>query len=398
MDGMRRSGLLLLLAFAAGAAGAAAERGSNLVNVRDFGAKGDGVHDDTPAIQAAIDAVAKRGAGVVYFPYAKGGYRLASPAKETVDGKPCRSQLYIPSVPTLNICFRGELPCSLLQPYGVHYGPTGKPRFGTQSRINTVLISDWKPPVETNAAARPWSMLSCLPSWKDPGYPLNHSLVTIENLEFRAYLDKDLMCAVQSCVNLQESSEAVVRDSQFGLNEQIGDCVLKKELTFGDCHTAGLIMSGELNDQQIVHDVNVQGFKYGIVMAEHTYANYVYLHDNQYALTFSGSFHLSKVDFVTAQLNHCILCVPDWPLFGRGCGPKAKEPVNVTVSHVSIEDGSTVGPKACRLGYGVYDPNNRLRGSISYYVMGFSFEPLPFRIFGAQRFRICPLGNDGEAG
>ena len=381
----------LALALALWAAGAsAAERASNLVNVRDYGAKGDGVHDDTSAIQAAINAVAERGAGVVYFPYAKGGYRLASPAPEMVDGKPCRSQLYVPARQSLNICFRGELPCTLLHPYGV------SKRFGTQDRINTFLFSDWKPPVETNAAARPWSMLSVLPGWTSKDYPLNHSLVTIESLEFRAYLDKDLMCAVQSGANLQDSAEAVVRDSQFALNDQIGDVVLKKELTFGDCHAAGLIMSGELNDQQIVHDVNVQGFKYGIVMAEHTYGNYIYLHDNQYALTFTGSAHLSKIDFVTAQMNQCILCVPDWNLFGRGCGPESIVPVNVTVDHASIEDGENSRPRACRLAYGVYDPNNRLRGRISYYEMGFGSYPRPFKVVGAKRFRLCPHGYDGK--
>ena len=42
-----------------------------VVNVKDFGAVGDGVHDDTAAIQAAINAVAAKGGGTVYFPNSK---------------------------------------------------------------------------------------------------------------------------------------------------------------------------------------------------------------------------------------------------------------------------------------------------------------------------------------
>jgi hypothetical protein len=242
------------------------------VNVFDFGAKGDGRTDDTAAIQAAIDYTYQRGGGKIFFPFTPRGYRIASPAIEEVNGQPVRAQLVIPAG-TGNIQLEGEMPCRFLYSYQVRPvdSPYGTTRFMPQPgdpepRIftSTTIFSDWDAPEEHDPTARPWSILSAPQGTSCLG-KFSVSKFSITNLEFRVPLDHDKMYPTQSAVNLQNVSRVLVQDSQFCLNEQVGDTVLGKELQKNPCHTAGLILSGDQSDNNPVRNVAAQGFKYGIV-------------------------------------------------------------------------------------------------------------------------------------
>ena len=291
------------------------------VSVMDFGAKGDGVTDDTAAIQAAIDATVARGGGKITFPYTPKGYRLASPGRETYKGRPCRAQLCLPAQPRLNIAFEGEMPCKLLyaymvRPKGGSFRPT---TFGRMGMPNTCLFSDWLPPAVTNAAERPWAILAAAEGTSAAG-KFGLALVSIANLEFRVHLDKEKMYPRQSAVNLQNVSRAIVRDSQFCLDDNVGDTFLGKELQANPCHTVGLMMSGDQNDNQVLDNVAVQGFRYGFVLGEHTVASYLYIHNCEEGIVFHDSTHLSMINHVVAQHNRTILSTTRTNLFGHRKG------------------------------------------------------------------------------
>lgn len=347
------------------------------VSVMEFGAKGDGITDDTDAIQRAIDSVAERGGGKITFPYTPKGYRIASPGKENWKGHPCRGQLCIPNQ-RLNIYFEGEMPCKLLYSYQVrpkNCGPSFTPTsFGTMGMPNTCLFSDWDPPMVTNALERPWAILAAAEGKSCAG-KFGATIVSIANLEFRVHLDKDRMFPTGSAVNLQNVSRVIIRDSQFCLDDCVGDTVLAKELQPNPCHTVGLMTSGDQNDNQVLDNVAAQGFRYGFVFGEHTVANYLYVHNCEEAIVFHDSTHLSMINHVVAQHNRCILSTTRERLFGHRKGI-----CNVLVGGIDYEHGKGTLPKISQMKYGVLDPENRFRGSVVHHLgypgNGSSFFPV----------------------
>lgn len=335
------------------------------INVFDFGAKGDGIADDTAAIQSAIDYAAKRGGGKILFPYTKGGYRIASPGIEEIDGKPVRAQLIIPSG-NANIQLEGEMPCCLLNSYQVrppesvknNFTPT---TFGTLPISNTRIFSDWEAPEEYDPTARPWSILAAAEGNSCRGH-FSVLQFSISNLEFRVAMNHEKMYPTQSAVNLQNVSRINVSDCQFCLDEQVGDTILGKELQPNPCHTAGLIASGDQNDNNVLRNVAVQGFRYGFVFGEHVVADYLYVHNCEEGITFHDCSHLSVIHHIVAQHNTVILSTTTTDLFGMPKGP-----CNVLVDTVNFESGTGLKPAISALKYGVYDSDNRLHGALTWH-------------------------------
>lgn len=356
-------------------------------NIMDFGAKGDGVADDTAAIQKAIDFCAARGGGKILFPYTKNGYRIASPAIETYNGRALRSQLVIPPG-THNICLEGEMPCRLLNSYIVRtqncpamFKPT---LFGNVRHDNTMIFSDWQAPEVHDPTERPYSILAAPEGdWAKGHFSVSN--FSIVNLDFRVHLDHEKMYPTQSAVNLQNVSRSHVADSQFCLDDSVGDTILGKELQPNPCHTVGLMMSGKQNDNNTIRNVAVQGFRYGFVLGEHVVADYLYVHNCEEGVTFHDSRHLTIINHIVAQHNKRIVTTTTTNLFGH-----VKGECNVEIGSINFESGRGLSPTVDALEYGIYDPENRLVGYARWFQPWGEQE---FPVCGAAKYHITHFGD-----
>jgi hypothetical protein len=246
-------------------------------------------------------------------------------------------------------------------------------RFGTLRRDNTRIFSDWEAPEVHDPCERPWAMIAA-PEGDSCKGRFSTLQFSMANLEWRVKLNRDKMYPTQSGANLQNVSRVWISDCQFCLNENVGDTVLQKELLENPCHTVGLMMSGDQNDNNVMRNVAAQGFKYGFVLGEHVVADYLYVHNCENGITFHDCSHLSVITHVVAQHNRRIVTTAPDMLFGHGKGP-----CNVIIQSLNFECGTGLLPAICQLEYGVYDPDGRLRGSLCWH-----------KPWGAQEFpAVC---------
>ncbi|MCE1199940.1 MAG: glycoside hydrolase family 55 protein [Marinilabiliales bacterium] len=270
------------------------------LNVRAFGAKGDGHTDDTQAIQSAILEAVRQNGRIVWFP--AGIYRIGGPILDSVDHHPCKAQLYIPYrevTASCSIILQGECAPEFEAQGLIAAGP---------SRSGVVLVSDR---VSKDSATAVMGVAKGLgKGWKQWSYVTPY----IRDLGIRTTTRQNGSQIVNAmgALNLRYASKCVLDNLLIDT-----DTPLSESLDPASGGSTGITMPGVDNHALAeVGLVRIGGYGCGIRFSEHFVAKDVQVLCCHVGIAVEFSHHSSSIQ--TLEIECCsypVLFKPGHNLF-----------------------------------------------------------------------------------
>lgn len=343
-------------------AGIDTQKTNPFYNVKYWGAKGDGITDDQPAIQAAMDYVVDNGGGTLFFP--NGIYKLVT----VIERYNCKAHLIVkPRGGSVSDIDRGNrtmlrlLGEGMVNTSGGYANHTGSINETVQLERGAILASDIIGDLYTDPSTKHTSVLAC--GGKTIGsYIMNPGLVDLKDIAIRVHVEPnkyprlsgidmayaasvytDNVLVYPSLTNYQQTAPSIDGHYSCGFIAPILNC----------------------NPEQNFTNLYVKaGFRYGILMSEHAFGNNISVWCCENAFVFSFMFHPAYFGRVHSQNCKNILSALDVNVFGHTVGNSY-----IDISQVGIEANIAQTPLDFNHDKFINDPSNRLKGKITYHIV-----------------------------
>ena len=356
---------------------------NGVYNVLDFGAKGDGVSDDTAAIQYAIDYITEHNGGTLYFP--RGKYRLATIQS---DRNGMKAHIFVrdklqATDSTLNsimLRFKGQSSINTPCTYANHSNLKELEVWENGS----ILYSDVLGEILPNGDAIPTSILAAEAG--DNAFALNTTNVIIEDLAFCVKSEKGGFPRL-SGVNMAHAA------SLYANNILIYSSTASIHLaspTKAGHYSAGFIGPRVwCNPENNFQNIYVKSaFRYGFIFSEHANGNNLSAWNCDNAYAFAYMDHSAWLGRIHAQNCANILTSLDIPFAAHRVGP-----AYVRIEQVGLETNVGQEPTYCNYENFILDPDNQLYGSYEYHIVKSNVGAYygNYKKVGGENFKGTPL-------
>lgn len=326
-------------------------------NVKDFDVKGDGVTDDTNAIQLLMDYVMDHGGGAIYFP--NGVYRLATIQerygvkahliiKPRSSGRGVRDYVMIKLV--------GEncvvTPCS----YANH---TSEDKAKVWNN-GTVLFSDFLGELNTDPDQLPTSILAA--GTGSNLYSMNQAVVRLEDIAFQVKAEEGRYPYLSG---LNMAYIATVYTDNVLVYSSARNVSLTSPSRDGH-YSAGFIAPRLwCNPEQELRNTYVKtAFRFGFIFSEHMNGNNLSVWNCDNAYAFSKMDHSCWFGRIHAQNCSNIITSLDTDFSGHVVGESF-----LKIEQIGIEINNGQEPKDFNYQNFVVDSCSRLNGSFFYHIV-----------------------------
>ncbi|MBR2628568.1 MAG: hypothetical protein IKD24_02670 [Alistipes sp.] len=352
-------------------------------NILDFGAKGDGITDDTAAIQSAIDYITEHNGGTLFFPI--GIYRLAT---IQIGRDSIQAHLFIrerrkdgdKERNTIMLRIKGESSVSTPCNYANHSGPDKFPTW----KNGTILYSDILGEVICNGNAIPTSVLAAEPGFTS--YKMNTTSVRLEDIAICVKSEEGGFPRL-SGVNLAYA--ATVYADNILIYSSTVNSKLSSPTDAGH-YSAGFIGPRVwCNPEENFQNISVKSaFRYGFIFSEHANGNNLSAWNCDNAYAFAYMDHSAWFGRIHAQNCANILTSLDVRLADHLVGHSF-----VKVEQVGLETNVGQTPTYCNYKNFVFDPNNNIRGSYEYHIVKSNVGAYynDYKCIGGDNFQGKPL-------
>ncbi|MGZ8287252.1 MAG: glycosyl hydrolase family 28-related protein [Allosphingosinicella sp.] len=323
---------------------------SGKVDARWFGAKGDGVADDTPALQRAIDHVSRAGGGIVIPPGVYSVTNLTIPAYPMGPGNPLK----------------------VIEITGTSMPVT---QFGSAF---TFPVSDAGTIIKSSATSG-GAILQVAAGAGFGNFSWYH--VVLEDLNFRTYDNPRI-----SAVDMGNASQLTA------VNLQIDSGIYSVNAARPTHGTSGLVTPRNNNAAlTLLRTINISGYYNLLQVNEHTDADEINLGAGWYGLLFNDAHHASRFGRVLAYRVNTPIAF---------AGPHSFAIEQLDIEH-SITAAEATDPADLSVGNGYQvtqedfrDTANGARGYVNWHVVQGNVGRVDkFTINGAKHVQFRQLGE-----